>query len=98
MHVLLWLWIRGQGPRQATFSPDTLLSTLKNVGPDVLDRPGYYQVEYLDQSPHPSAVFRVVSPHLEAAAVVRLSDVSFVDPGLGQRVYVVAYRHVFALR
>jgi len=93
--------LAGGEERQATLSSDTLLSALpwaRNAGQNVLNRPGYYQVEYIDQTPRPSAVFRVVSPHLDAAAVIKLSDVSFVEPGNGQRVYVAAYRHVFALR
>lgn len=88
--------------RQATLSSDTLISALpswvRKGGTGVFSRPGYYQVEYLDQTPRPSAVFRVVAPHLEAAAVVKLSDVTFVDPAAGQRVYVPVYRHVFAVR
>ena len=92
--------LAGGEERQATLSSDTLISALqpwaRNVGP--LNRPGYYQVEYLDQSPRPSAVFRVVSPHLDAAAVVKLNDVTYTDPGTSQIVYVPAYRHVFALR
>ncbi|MBZ5618363.1 MAG: hypothetical protein LAQ69_06450 [Acidobacteriia bacterium] len=87
--------------RQTTLSADALLSALgaraMSTG-QFLNRPGYYQIEYVDTDPRPSAVFRVVAPHLDAAAVVKLQDVSYVDPATRRIVHMPAYRHVFALR
>jgi hypothetical protein len=84
--------------RQAILSSETLMSAMDAPAPPVLNRPGYYQLEYLYYYLHPSAVFRVVTPHLDASTVVQLQDVTYTDPNTGRNVRLPAYLHVLALR
>ena len=94
--------LAGGDQRQTIVSSDTLALALDAnataPGPPVLNRPGYYQVEYVYHHLHPSVVFRVVAPHLDADTVVRLQDVTYTDPNTGKPVRLPAYLHVLALR
>lgn len=89
--------LRGGELRQAVFNFDTLASALDGKTTKVLNLPGYYQVEYLYHS-RPAVMFRVVRPHLDAATVVQLPDISYADPATGRDVSLPAYLHVLALR
>jgi hypothetical protein len=88
--------------RQASLSADTLAATLNASLPAtstrVLNRPGYYQLEYLFYNAHPSLVFRVAQPHFEAVAVAKLQDIAYADPASGRIVKVSPYVHAFAVR
>ena len=87
----------GGEQRQSMLSSDTLVSAMEERSA-VLNRPGYYQLEYQYHYLHPSAVFHVVTPRLDAATVVKLQDVTYNDPNTGREVRIPAYAHVFALR
>ena len=58
--------------------------------------PGYYQVAYHNSTA--SAVFRIVTPHLDTATAVRLQDIAYDDPATGHALRVPAYLHVFSVR
>jgi len=94
--------LNGGELRQASMSADTLAATLNASTPTaaarVLNRPGYYQLEYLYYHSHPSLVFRVATPRYEAGAVTKLQDIAYTDPGNGKSVKISAYVHAFALR
>jgi len=57
---------------------------------------GYYQVAQGGSGA--SAVFRIAMPRLEAAAAVRLHDITYDDPATRREVRLPAYMHVFSLR
>lgn len=57
---------------------------------------GYYQIAQGVSGA--SAVFRIAMPHLEAAAAVRISDITYTDPATGREVRKPAYMHAFSLR
>jgi hypothetical protein len=56
---------------------------------------GYYQVAYRNSTA--AAVFHIVAPHLESAAVVRLHDIEYTDAN-GRAAKAAAYQHVFSVR
>jgi hypothetical protein len=88
--------------RQSLISSDTLMSGSEELsvsqGPAVLNRPGYYQIEYSYHHVNPSVVFRVVTPRLDTATVLKLPDITYGDPSTGRTISVPAYMHLFALR
>jgi len=88
--------------RQASLSADTLAATLNASTPAasarVLNRPGYYQLEYLYYYAHPSLVFRVALPRFEAGAIAKLQDIVYADPTTNKIVKVSPYVHAFAVR
>src|SRR5437867_4198532 len=92
----------GGEQRQASLSADTLASSLNATAQGqagrALNRPGYYQLEYLYYHAHPSVVFRVAQPHFEAGAVAKLQDIAYTDPGTGKVVKISPYVHAFAVR
>ena len=57
---------------------------------------GYYQIAQGVSGA--SAVFRIAMPRLEAAAAVRIQDITYNDPATGREVRLAAYMHVFSLR
>jgi hypothetical protein len=57
---------------------------------------GYYQIAQGVSGA--SAVFRIAMPHLEAAAAVRINDITYTDPATGREVRKPAYMHAFSLR
>lgn len=80
--------------RRATVTGDALWQNAGSPGSGA--GAGYYQVSYRNSSA--SAVFRIVTPHLDSATAVRLQDIAYDDPANGRAVRVPAYLHVFALR
>ena len=66
-------------------------------GVDIPETPGTYSVNYLYSS-SVGAPFSVVVPHLDAAAVVQMADVSSIDPTGGRTVQQHSYVHLMALR
>jgi len=56
---------------------------------------GYYQIAGVSGA---SAVFRIAMPRLEAAAAVRIHDITYNDPATGREVRLPAYMHAFSLR
>ena len=57
---------------------------------------GYYQIAQGVSGA--SAVFRIAMPHLEAAAAVRIHDITYNDPATKREVRLPAYMHTFSLR
>lgn len=57
---------------------------------------GYYQLA--QSASGASAVFRIAMPRLEAAAAVRVHDITYDDPATKREVHLPAYMHVFSLR
>ncbi len=92
----------GGESRRASLSADTLASSLNSSTPAtsarVLNRPGYYQLEYLYYYAHPTLVFRVAQPRFEAAAVAKLQEIAYADPATNKIVRVSPYVHAFAVR
>ena len=64
---------------------------------DIPEGPGTYSVNYL-YSGSVGAPFSVVVPHLDAAAVVQMADVSSIDPTTGGTVQQHSFVHLMALR
>ncbi len=57
---------------------------------------GYYQLTQGVSGA--SVVFRIAMPRLEAAAAVRIHDITYNDPATRREVRLPAYMHVFSLR
>lgn len=66
-------------------------------GVDIPEAPGTYSINYF-YAGSGSAPFSVVVPHLDAAGVVQMSDLSYTDPTTGETVDQPSYMHLFALR
>ena len=69
--------------------PGSSASTVSGVA-------GYYQISQGVSGA--SAVFRIAMPHLEAAAAVRIRDITYTDPATKREVRLPAYMHTFSLR
>jgi len=57
---------------------------------------GYYQIA--QGASGASAVFRIATPHLEAATAIRIQDITYNDPATKREVRLPAYMHVFSVR
>jgi hypothetical protein len=62
-------------------------------GVDIPEAPGTYTINYF-YAGSGSAPFSVVVPHLDAAGVVQMQDMSYTDPTTGENVDQPSYMHL----